>query len=97
MDARIPRGGINSDDLFGATGSGTTDASVGTTTAIIHNLGVVPQAGEITLTPTSNGIVYLDPAHPATATTFNVLGSAASLTFDWMIVTSLAHPTQEMV
>jgi hypothetical protein len=97
MDARFPRGGVNSDDLFGATGTGTTDATAGTTTAITHNLGVVPRTGEIVLTPTSNGVVYLDTANPPTTTTFNVLGSADSLTFDWMIVTSIAHPTQEMV
>lgn len=97
MDARIPRGGVNSDNLFGATGSGTTDSTTGTTTAIAHHLGVVPRTGEIVLTPTSNGVVYLDTANPPTMTTFHVLGSAASLTFDWMIVTSLAHPSQEMV
>lgn len=97
MDARVPRGGINSRDLFGAEGTGTTDATVGATTAIAHNLGVVPSVSEIVITPTSNGVVYLDPANPPTATTFNVLGSAASLTFAWHIVTSLEHPSQEMV
>jgi hypothetical protein len=97
MDARVPQGGINSDDLFGTTGSGTTDATAGTATAITHNLGVVPQAGEIMLTPTSNGVVYLDTNNPPTSTTFHVLGSAASLTFDWLIVTTLPHPSQEMV
>lgn len=96
-DARPPRGGVNSADLFGALGSGTTNATVGTTTAITHNLGVVPADGEIHLTPTANGVVYLDTANPPTTTTFNVLGSAASLTFAWEIVTTLAHPSREMV
>lgn len=96
-DARPPRGGVNSADLFGASGSGTTNATVGDTVAIAHNLGVAPQPGEIILTPTSNGVVYLDPNTPPTTTTFNVLGSAASLTFDWMIITTLPHPSQEMV
>lgn len=97
MDMRYPGGGINSADLFGAVGTGTTDATVGTTVAVAHQLGVVPALGEIHLTPTSNGVVYLDPANPPTATTFHVLGSAASLTFAWEIVTTLPHPAQEMV
>ena len=97
MDLAFPAGAINSADLFGATGTGTTDVTAGTTTAITHGLGVVPALGEIHLTPTSNGVIYLDPANPPTATTFHVLGSAASLTFAWEIVTTLPHPTQEMV
>ncbi len=97
MDARPPQGGINSEDLFGAAGTGTTDATVGTTMAIVHNLGVIPAVSDITLTPTSNGVVYLDTANPPTTTTFNVLGSAASLTFAWQIITTLPHPSQEMV
>ena len=97
MDMRYPGGAINSDDLFGALGTGTTDATIGTTTVIAHNLGVIPALGEIHLTPTSNGVVYLDLANPPTATTFHVLGSAASLTFAWEIVTSLPHPAEEMV
>jgi hypothetical protein len=97
MDMAFPAGGINSADLFGVTGTGTTAATAGDTTAITHNLGVVPQLGEIHLTPLSNGVIYLDPANPPTTTTFNVLGSAASLAFAWEIVTTLPHPVQEMV
>lgn len=96
-DMAVPAGGINSADLFGAEGTGTTDATSGTTTVITHGLGVTPALGEITLTPTSNGVVYLDSAHPPTATAFNVLGSAASLTFAWAVITTLPHPSQEPV
>ena len=88
MDMALPQGGVNNDNLFGAQGTGTTDATVGTTVAISHNLGVVPLTSDIQITETSNGTVYLDTANPPTATTFNVLGSAASLTFAWKIVTN---------
>jgi len=96
-DMAPPPGGVNSADLFGGTGTGTTDATVGTTMAIAHDLGVVPAVGEIVLTPMGNGVVYLDPDHPPTATTFNVLGSAASLPFAWMILTTWPHPGQAPV
>lgn len=86
-DMALPQGGVNSDNLFGASGTGTTNATVGTTQAITHNLGVVPKNYQIHITPTSNGVIYLDNANPPTATTFNVLGSAASLTFAWEIIT----------
>lgn len=85
-DLALPLGAVNRDNLFGASGTGTTSATVGDTTAITHNLGVVPPVGGILITPTSNGVVYLDPANPPTATTFNVLGSAASLSFQWAIL-----------
>lgn len=88
MDMALPYGGINKDNMFGAEGTGTTNATVGTTTAITHNLGVVPEPQDITITEMSNGVVYLDAANPPTATTFNVLGSAASLNFAWKIVTN---------
>ncbi len=65
-------------------GTGTTNATVGTTQQITHNLGVVPTF--IAITPTSDGTVYIDTGVGATATTFNVKGSAASLTFDWLVV-----------
>ena len=87
-DMDLPYGGINDANLFGASGSGTTNATLGTTVAISHNLGVVPNAADITLTATSNGVVYLDAANPPTSTTFNVLGSAASLNFAWKIITN---------
>lgn len=87
-DMALPQGGVNSDNLFGTSGTGTTDATVGTTVAITHNLGVVPSNHQIHITPTSNGVVYLDTTNAPTATTFNVLGSAASLTFAWEIVTN---------
>ncbi len=74
-------GGTPFTSLLNNNGTGTTNATVGTTTAITHGLGFVPNF--ITLTPTSNGVIYLDPANPPTATTFNVLGSAASLNFNW--------------
>lgn len=96
-DMAVPAGGINSADLFGAEGTGTTNATAGTTTAVTHDLGVAPALGEITITPTSNGAIYLDLANPPTATTFHVLGSAASLTFAWAIVTTLPHPSQAPV
>ena len=96
-DMAVPAGGINSADLFGAEGTGTTDATAGTTVAIAHNLGVTPALSEITITPTSNGAIYLDLANPPTDTTFNVLGSAASLTFAWAIITTLPHPAQAPV
>lgn len=88
MDMALPYGGVNDDNLFGASGTGTTNATVGTTQAITHNLGVVPNETDIIITPLSNGVVYLDPANPPTATTFNVLGSAASLNFAWKIITN---------
>ncbi len=88
MDLALPAGGVNNDNLFGAQGSGTTNSTVGTTTAVSHNLGVTPLQSDIILTPTSNGTVYLDTSNPPTATTFNVLGSSASLTFQWKIVTN---------
>ena len=85
-DMALPYGGVNDANLFGASGTGTTNATVGTTQAITHNLGVVPSASQIQITETSNGTVYLDGANAPTSTTFNVLGSAASLTFAWRIV-----------
>ncbi|MCL6442455.1 MAG: hypothetical protein K6T83_03150 [Alicyclobacillus sp.] len=88
MDIPLPEGSVNDSKLFGAKGTGTTSATVGTTTAIQHNLGVVPDLADITITPTSNGVVYIDTANPPTATTFNVLGSAASLNFAWKIITN---------
>lgn len=88
MDMALPIGGVNNDNLFGAQGTGTTNATVGTTQAIYHNLGVVPSVSDIQITPMGNGVVYLDPNNPPTATTFNVLGSAASLQFCWKIVTN---------
>jgi len=87
-DMALPIGGVNNDNLFGAQGTGTTNATAGTTTAITHNLGVVPSVSDIQLTPMGNGVVYLDPNNPPTSTTFNVLGSAASLNFAWKIVTN---------
>ena len=87
-DMALPYGGVNDANLFGANGTGTTNATPGTTTAITHNLGVAPSTADITLTATSNGVVYLDAANPPTATTFNVLGSAASLNFAWKIITN---------
>ncbi len=88
MDVAPPNGFLNDSYLFGGAGTGTTNATVGTTEAITHNLGVVPNDYDILLTPTSNGVVYLDTSNPPTATTFHVLGSAASLTFAWKIVTN---------
>lgn len=88
MDVATPNGFINDAALFGGTGTGTTNAAIGTTEAITHNLGVVPSDSDIQITPTSNGAIYLDLANPPTATTFNVLGSAASLTFAWKIITN---------
>ncbi len=86
MDLALPYGGVNDDNLFGASGTGTTNATLGTTVAISHNLGVVPRPRQLPLTPTRPGVVYLDAANPPTATTFNVLGSVASLNFAWRIV-----------
>lgn len=88
MDVALPTGGVNDSKLFGGAGTGTTNATVGTTQAISHDLGVVPSVSDIQITETSNGVVYLDSANPPTATTFNVLGSAASLTFAWKIITN---------
>lgn len=88
MDMALPVGGVNKDNMFGAEGTGTTNATAGTTTAITHSLGVAPAPQDVTLTAMSNGVVYLDAANPPTATTFNVLGSAASLNFAWKIVTN---------
>ncbi|WP_304459071.1 hypothetical protein [Alicyclobacillus sendaiensis] len=88
MDMALPIGGVNNDNLFGAQGTGTTNATVGTTQVIYHNLGVVPNVWDIQITPMGNGVVYLDPNNPPTATTFNVLGSAASLQFAWKIITN---------
>ncbi len=87
-DLALPYGGVNDANLFGAAGTGTTNTTPGTTTAITHNLGVAPNTSDITLTATSNGVVYLDAANPPTTTTFNVLGSAASLNFAWKIITN---------
>lgn len=83
MDMGLPIGGINADNLFSMVGTGTTNATAGTTQAISHGLGVVPTF--VYLTPTSNGTAYLDPANPPTATTFNVIGSAASLNFNYKV------------
>ncbi len=88
MDLALPYGGVNNDNLFGGQGTGTTNATLGTTQAINHNLGVVPLVSDIIITPQSDGTVYLDATNPPTATTFNVLGSAASLNFAWKIVTN---------
>lgn len=83
MDMALPVGSVNADNLFSMVGTGTTNATIGTTQAITHNLGVVPTF--ITIIPTSDGSIYLDLANPATATTFNVLGSVASLTFNYKV------------
>jgi hypothetical protein len=87
-DMALPQGGVNDDNLFGAEGTGTTNATAGTTQAITHGLGVTPSVSDIILTPMSNGVVYLDPNNPPTTTTFNVLGSAASLSFAWKVITN---------
>lgn len=81
MDVPLEQGSVGWNEQLNTSGSGTTNATAGTTEAITHGLGFVPNFVDITAT--SNGIVYLDKTNPATATTFNVLGSAASLTFDW--------------
>ena len=88
MDMPLADGSVNDKKLFGGAGSGTTNATAGTTTAIAHNLGVTPAQSDIIITETSNGVVYLDTAIAPTSTTFNVLGSAASLTFVWKIITN---------
>lgn len=88
MDMPLADGSVNDKKLFGGAGSGTTNATAGTTEAITHNLGVVPAPSDIMITETSNGVVYLDAANPPTTTTFNVLGSSASLTFVWKIITN---------
>lgn len=75
----VPIGAIAHD-----SGTGTTNATIGTTQQITHNLGVVPTF--IAITETANGTVYVDTGVAATATTFNVKGSAASLTFNWLVV-----------
>lgn len=84
MDMSLPQGSVSYNNILSDAGTGTTDATAGTTVQISHNLGVVPNF--VLLTSTANGAVYLDKSNPATATTFNVLGSAASLTFDWMVI-----------
>lgn len=88
MDMALPYGGVNDANLFGASGTGTTDATAGTTVAISHNLGVTPEPQDIILTPAGDGTVYLDTGNPPTDTTFNVKGSAASLDFYWKIITN---------
>ncbi len=88
MDMALPAGGVNNDNLFGNQGTGTTNATIGTTQAITHGLGVIPLTSDIQLTPTATGILYLDAANPPTATTFNVLSSVASQNFAWKIITN---------
>ena len=88
MDMALPAGGVNNDNLFGAQGTGTTNASAGTTQAITHGLGVVPLVSDIVLTPEGTGMLWLDPANVPSSTTFNVLSSATSQAFAWKIVTN---------
>lgn len=84
MDMSLPQGGVSFNNILSDNGTGTTNATVGTTTQITHNLGVIPNF--IFITETSDGTVYIDTTVAATATTFNVKGSAASLTFNWMVM-----------
>ncbi|MBI4516446.1 MAG: LamG domain-containing protein [Deltaproteobacteria bacterium] len=60
-------------------GNATTDASAGTQSSVAHGLGVKPAF--VSLTPRSNGTVYLSAE--ADATNFYVKGSGSSLNFDW--------------
>jgi len=59
-----------------------THATPGTETTHAHTLGQVP--GYIALTSKGNGTVYLATA--ADASNFYVRGSAASLTFDALVM-----------
>jgi len=82
-DLQLPTGSIAWSNQFNDSGTGTTNATIGTTQQITHGLGVVPNF--ITITETSAGVVYLDTGTAATATTFNVKGTVASLTFNWKV------------
>ncbi len=83
MDMALPQGSVTFNNLLNNNGSGATSATVGDVTAIPHGFGTTPNF--VTLTPTSNGVVYLQASDPFDSTNIYVLGSAASLTFQWKV------------